>query len=134
MNLDAITTVNDSLQQIQEVTYSWDDGLRDEDVYKACDELRSVCVCILTTLDKLLDKDEDGDGDSEDGIFDDEFVEESVIAETAGKKAACTTREHADSQYRLTSILVPYHYALHSNIPQVFSNTLSSTFVLVRFR
>ncbi|KIM73257.1 hypothetical protein PILCRDRAFT_15357 [Piloderma croceum F 1598] len=98
MNLDAITTVNDSLQQIQEVTYSWDDdGLGDEDVYKACDELRSVCVYILTTLDELLDEDEDGDGDSEDGIFDEEFVEESVIAETAGEKAARTAREHADS-------------------------------------
>ncbi|KIM89611.1 hypothetical protein PILCRDRAFT_1948 [Piloderma croceum F 1598] len=92
MNLDAITMVNDSLGQIQEVTYSWDnDGLEDEDVYKACDELRSVCVCILTTLDKLLD--EDGDGDNEDDIFDKDFAEESVITETVGKKAARTTRE-----------------------------------------
>jgi len=81
MNLDAITTVNDSLRQIQNMTYSWDDdGLGDEDVYKACDELRSVCVCILTTLDKLLDKDKDSDGDSEDDIFDKDFAEESVCA------------------------------------------------------
>ena len=55
MNFDAITTVTDSLRQIQEVTSSWgDDGLGDEDIYKACDELRSVCVCILTTLDACL--------------------------------------------------------------------------------
>ncbi|KIM81083.1 hypothetical protein PILCRDRAFT_9111 [Piloderma croceum F 1598] len=98
MNLDTITTVNDSLQQIQEVTYSWDnDGLGDEDVYKACDELRSVHVCILTTLDELLDEDKDGDGDSKDDFFDEDFAGESVIAETAGEKAARTARECANS-------------------------------------
>jgi len=48
MNFDAITTVNDSLRQIQEVTSSWDDdGLGDEEIYKACDEsMVGLCLYI----------------------------------------------------------------------------------------
>ena len=79
MNFDAITTVNDSLRQIQEVTSSWDDdGLGDEDIYKACDDSRSVCVRILTTLDELLDEDKDEDGDSDDDMFDEDPTGENV--------------------------------------------------------
>ena len=69
MNINTISTVHGSLQQIREVTSSWDDDrLGDADVYTACDELRSVCVNILTTLDDLLDEDEAGDSD--DDLFD----------------------------------------------------------------
>ncbi|KIM72291.1 hypothetical protein PILCRDRAFT_829841 [Piloderma croceum F 1598] len=40
MNINTISTVHSSLQQIREVTSSWDDDrLGDADVYAACDEL-----------------------------------------------------------------------------------------------
>ena len=69
MNINMISTVHGSLQQIREVTSSWDDDhLGDADIYAACDELRSVCVNTLTTLDNLLD--EDKAGDSDDNLFD----------------------------------------------------------------
>jgi hypothetical protein len=50
--------------------------LGDEDVYSACDEMRSICVAILTKLDDLLDEDEDGENSDEESSS--EFNGESV--------------------------------------------------------
>jgi hypothetical protein len=51
MDINAINAMSDHLRQIQSATSSWDDeSLGDEDVYSACDEMRSICVAILITI------------------------------------------------------------------------------------
>jgi hypothetical protein len=44
-------------------------------VYSACDEMRSICVTILTKLDDLLDKDKDGENSDEESVIDIKFSE-----------------------------------------------------------
>jgi len=67
MDTDTINAVSDHLHQIWSATSSWDDeGLGDEDVCSACDEMRSICVMVLTKLDDLLDEDEDGENSNKE--------------------------------------------------------------------
>jgi hypothetical protein len=51
MDMDTINAMSEPLRHIQLAMLSWDDGsLGDEDVYSACDEMRSICVTIFTKL------------------------------------------------------------------------------------
>jgi hypothetical protein len=67
MDIDTINALSDPLRRIHSATSSWDDGkLGDQEVYDACNEMRAICIAILTKLDDLLDKDENGDSFDED--------------------------------------------------------------------
>jgi len=62
MDISTVSAMNDHLRQVLATTSDWDDDqLGDEDMYGACDKLRTNCVSILLKLDSLLDDEGDGD-------------------------------------------------------------------------
>jgi hypothetical protein len=49
MDIDTINALSDTLCWIHLSTLSWDDGkLGDQEAYNACDEMRAICIAILT--------------------------------------------------------------------------------------
>ena len=67
MNIDTINALSDPLRRIHSATSFWDDRkLGDQEVYDACDEMRTICIAILTNLDDLMDEDENEDSFDED--------------------------------------------------------------------
>ena len=54
MDIDTINALSDPLCWIHSATSSWDNGkLGDQEVYDACNEMRTICIAILTKLHKL---------------------------------------------------------------------------------